>query len=70
MKESMQDTGTVGGAAASLADGVKSTGEYLQTHGFKKMSDDVTDAIRHHPAPAVWIGLGLGFLLGQMMVRK
>lgn len=70
IREAMPDTGTVGTAAVALADGLKSSGEYLKTHGFEEMSNDVTNVIRRHPVPAVWIGLGVGFILGQALVRK
>lgn len=70
IRETMPDTGTVGTAAVAIADGLKSSGEYLKTHGFEEMSSDVTEVIRRHPVPAVWIGLGVGFILGQALVRK
>jgi ElaB/YqjD/DUF883 family membrane-anchored ribosome-binding protein len=30
------------------------------------MADDVTEMIRKNPIPAVLVGIGIGFLLGQL----
>ena len=70
IKEAIPNTQTVGDAAVALAEGIKNGGEYLQSHGIEAISKDVTDLVRRHPVPAVWIGMGVGFILGQALVRR
>jgi ElaB/YqjD/DUF883 family membrane-anchored ribosome-binding protein len=68
--QSLPESGVFRATVGKLADGLKISGEYLQTHNVSDMSNDVTDTIRNHPFPAVLTGIGLGFLLGQLLLRK
>jgi ElaB/YqjD/DUF883 family membrane-anchored ribosome-binding protein len=34
------------------------------------MADDVTEMIRRNPIPAVLVGIGVGFLLAQLIPRS
>jgi len=58
--------GMFGDAASTLAKGLETGGRYLQKEGLTGMADDVTEMIRKNPIPAVLVGIGIGFLLGQL----
>jgi len=59
--------GMFGGAAQTVAQGLKQGGRYLEDAGLSGISEDVTNVIRRNPIPAVMIGIGLGFLLGRVL---
>jgi ElaB/YqjD/DUF883 family membrane-anchored ribosome-binding protein len=70
IKSSMPQEGMLGQAAAGVADTLRQGGRYLQEGGFSGVVEDVGDLIRRNPIPAVFIGLGLGFVIGRMFSRS
>lgn len=56
-----------GGAVAHTLD---STGHYLQEEGLSGAATDLTVLIRRHPIPALFLGLGIGYLVAQAMSRR
>jgi ElaB/YqjD/DUF883 family membrane-anchored ribosome-binding protein len=52
-------------AACSVADSLENTGKYLEEKGFDGMAQDMTEAIKRNPIPAVFIAAGIGFLLAR-----
>ncbi len=36
----------------------------------QELSKDLTELIRRHPLPALAVGVGVGFLLGQILHRR
>jgi len=57
--------GMLGQASSRLAKGLESGGQYLQEEGIAGMADDFTAMIRRNPVPALFVGIGLGFLLAR-----
>src|SRR5687767_7327535 len=57
--------GMLGTATSTLADSLERGGQYLQEKGLNAVSDDMVNAIRRNPIPAVLVGVGLGFLLAR-----
>ena len=59
------------GASASTIVGEKleAAGTYLREHDFGNMADSMKDVVRRHPMPAVFVGIGLGFVLARAMRR-
>ena len=45
----------------------ESSRDYVTHRGLSGMGEDVTDLIRKNPLPAVFIGLGIGFLLARAL---
>jgi len=70
MRDKAPQEGVMGTAACSLAEGLEAGGHYLQDKGLKGMADDVTNIIRRNPVPALFAGVGLGFLLARLTVRR
>lgn len=62
--------GTFGSAAGGLAEGLRSSGEYLSRHGVSDISKDMTGIVRKYPFYSLCIGLGVGALLGTVLSRK
>jgi len=73
--ESLADTirdkgpgqGMLGRANEAVASTVERTGEYLQDKNLHGMMNDMTDLIKRNPLPALFVGLGVGYLLGRAM---
>ena len=60
-----QESGMMHDAAGSVAATLESAGKYIEEQGFDAMAEDVTNAIRRNPIPAVCIAAGIGFLLAR-----
>lgn len=57
--------GMLGNAGAAVAEGLESSGRYLEEYGLSGIGEDLTGMIRRNPVPAVLIGIGLGFLIAR-----
>jgi len=60
----------VRGAATAVADTLESTGKYLEEEGLAGMAGDLTSLIKRNPIPALFIGIGVGFLLARACSRS
>lgn len=61
--------GVMGHAANRVADTLERGGRYLQEEGLSGVAGDVTDLIKRNPIPALFVGIGIGFLLAQALRR-
>jgi len=59
--------GIAGTASSALAEGIRTSGQYIEQHKLSGMAQDVETVIKNHPIPAILICLGLGFCLGRVM---
>lgn len=57
-------------ATSSVGAAMESTGHYLKEDGLHHIAADVADLIRRNPLPAMFIGIGLGYLLAQASSRR
>jgi len=57
--------GLLGSASEAVACTLEKSGKYLEDHGLTGMVDDVTDMIKRNPIPALFVGIGIGFLLAK-----
>jgi hypothetical protein len=62
--------GMLGQASSRVASGLESGAEYLQQHGIKGIADDLTNLVRNNPIPALFVGIGLGFLVARATMRR
>jgi len=62
--------GVLGTATNRLASTLESGGHYLQEEGLAGMAEDLTNVIRRNPVPALFVGIGLGFLLARATSRS
>jgi len=61
--------GMLGNASSHIAKTLESGSQYLQEEGIASMAEDFTNIIRRNPIPALFVGIGLGFLLAQATRR-
>jgi hypothetical protein len=59
--------GLIGHASQAVAETLQGSGHYLEDAKLSGMADDVSKLIQRNPVPAVFIGFGLGFLLGRAL---
>jgi len=59
--------GMAGAASQAVAQGIKTGGRYLEEARMSGMAQDVEEAVRTHPVPAMLICLGIGFCLGRLI---
>jgi hypothetical protein len=61
--------GALGTAAGSVAEQLDAGGRYLSEHNLGDMGDELTNAVRRYPIPALVCVFGIGFLLGGALRR-
>jgi len=66
IREKMPREGMMGSATSRVAGGLEATGQYLEEEGLSGMSRDLTNMIRNNPIPALFVGIGLGFVLARL----
>jgi hypothetical protein len=66
LRQNVPQEGMLGSAAAGLADSLERGGHYIEQEGMGGMIEDLGTVIRRNPLPAVLVGVGLGFLVGQL----
>jgi hypothetical protein len=54
----------------AVADTLENTGKYLEEEGISGIAQDVTNLIKRNPIPALFIGIGVGFLLARATSRS
>jgi hypothetical protein len=70
MRQKGPQEGVLGSATSSVADCLESSGQYLEKEGLQGIADDMTNLIRRNPIPAILVGVGLGFLLARVTMRR
>jgi ElaB/YqjD/DUF883 family membrane-anchored ribosome-binding protein len=69
LRQAAPRSGVVGSAAGAVADGLESSGRYLQEHGVGDITDDLAGVIRRNPLPSLCVAFGIGFLIGMVSRR-
>ena len=59
----------IGELAASTAGALEKSGAYLESADLDVVRGDLENLIRRHPVEALFVGLGVGFLLARSMRR-
>jgi ElaB/YqjD/DUF883 family membrane-anchored ribosome-binding protein len=67
VREKLPHEGMLGKASEAVADALDRSGHYIQEKNIRGMADDVTEVIKRNPIPAVFIAVGLGYLLGRTL---
>jgi len=63
-------SGVLRSAATAVAGPLEAGGHYLQEHGLNDMMDDLGSVIRRYPMQSIFVGLGLGCLIGMAFSRR
>lgn len=64
IRQSGPREGVLGSATATVADSLKSGGDYLKDHGLSEMADDMTTLVKRYPVQSLLVGFGFGLLIG------
>lgn len=59
--------GIAGQASQALAEGIRTSGQYLEEHKLSGIATDVEQVVKNHPLPALLLCFGLGFCLARIM---
>jgi len=70
LRQKAPQEGMVGDASSAVANTLERTGRHLQEEGFRGIVDDMTNAIRRNPIPALFVGIGVGFLLARALTPR
>ena len=70
IRERAPKKGAVGSALNTVAESLESGGHYLSGRDVSEIKEDVTAVVRRHPVQSLWIGLGLGFIVGAMTASR
>jgi hypothetical protein len=70
LRERAPQGGMMGSAASSVAGALESGGRYLQEHGLGDMGGDLVNLIRRNPIPAMFVGIGIGYLFARATSRS
>jgi methyl-accepting chemotaxis protein len=66
LRENAPNQGYIGSAASHVADSLESSGRYLRQEGISGITSDLTDLVKRNPLPALFLGIGFGFLLARL----
>jgi len=70
LRQKAPHEGMMGDASSAVANTLERTGRHLQEDGFRGIVDDMTNAIRRNPIPALFVGIGVGFLLARALTPR
>jgi len=65
IREHTPQGGVLGTASSTIAETLESGSRYLQEEGLKGIGEDLTNVIRRNPLPALFVGIGLGYLIAR-----
>lgn len=69
LRERGPQEGMLGTATGAVADSMEHAGRYVQDEGIVGIAEDLTELIRRNPIPAMFVGVGIGYLLAKLMRR-
>jgi ElaB/YqjD/DUF883 family membrane-anchored ribosome-binding protein len=64
IRQSGPREGMLGTATGTVADTLRTSGEYLKEHGVRDMADDMTNLVKRYPIQSLLVGFGFGLLIG------
>jgi hypothetical protein len=64
IRQSGPREGMLGSATGTVADTLKSGGDYLKEHGLSEMGEDMTTLVKRYPVQSLLVGFGVGLLIG------
>lgn len=65
IRQHLPQEGQLGEASAAVAQTLSDTGDYLKRQGLEGMGGDLTKLIQQNPFAAMFVGIGLGFLIAR-----
>jgi hypothetical protein len=65
IREKMPHDGTLSSAGSAVADTLERGGRYLKEEGLSGIGQDLTNVVRKHPVPALFLAMGVGYLIAR-----
>jgi hypothetical protein len=69
LREKLPDSGMIGAAKRPVAAALEQGSRYLRDEGLQGMTDDLSQVIRSHPLPAIFVAIGIGYFLARLTHR-
>jgi hypothetical protein len=70
IREKAPQDGIIGTATSTVAKTLEAGGDYLDHQGIGGMCKDLAALVRKHPVPALFLGIGFGFLLARATTAR
>lgn len=70
IKENGPHDGKLGRVTNQVGEGIENSGEYLANRGLSDIGKDITTAVKRYPVQSIWIGMGLGLLVGSFFLSS
>jgi ElaB/YqjD/DUF883 family membrane-anchored ribosome-binding protein len=70
IREKAPQEGRAGRVAERVAQTLENGSRYLSEHDVPEIADDVTQLVKRYPMQTMWVGLGVGFLLGRIITLR
>jgi cell division septum initiation protein DivIVA len=70
VRDNTPNEGMLGSASNAVADAIEGAGKYVEDKNLTGMVDDMTGLIRRNPVPALFLALGVGFLIGRALSSR
>jgi hypothetical protein len=70
LRERAPQEGRTGRVAERVAQTLESGSRYLSEHDVPQIADDVTELVKRYPMQSMWVGLGIGFVLGRIIMNR
>jgi hypothetical protein len=70
VRDSGPQSGMLGSATRTVADGLEGAGKYLEDKNLSGMMEDINGLIKRNPMPAILLALGVGFLVGRALSSR
>jgi len=65
VRQNLPQSGVLGSAVSSVASGLENSGRYIEQQGLQGIGQDLLNLVRRNPIPALFLGVGLGFILAR-----
>jgi hypothetical protein len=70
LREQGPHEGMMGSATSTVARALDNSGRYLQEHDLSAISGDLANVIRRNPIGALFVGIGIGYLIARATSRS
>jgi hypothetical protein len=70
IREKTPESGMIHGVTGAVANTLERGGDYLEDRQLSGIARDVTDIVRRYPIGAIFVGIGLGFVLARVTSRS
>ena len=70
LRSNAPSEGMIGSAAGTVADNLRSAGEYLRNKDLGDVGGDITNLVKTYPMYSLLAAVGIGYLLGTALSRR